>query len=206
MIIETSRLVLRPVERGDVDHLHLLDSDPSVMRFVSDGAPTPRETIIDWVIPRAQAELNTGRGGLWMATDRRYGAFLGWMSLRGPRHSSQPEMELSYRLRREYWGRGLATEAARAVTATAFTELGAERVFAGTTATNMASRRVMEKLGMMIARVHLSTEDVLGAGDVEYELLRTQWEARIRRARTTRPPVGASRWAQRPGVSSDMTA
>lgn len=194
MIVETSRALLRPVGRGDIDDLVQLDSDPLVMRYVSGGKPTSRATIEDWVIPRAQAELAGARGGLWTVTDRRYGEFLGWMSLRGPRHSDGPEMELSYRLRREYWGRGLATEAARAVVTVAFGHLGAQRVFAGTTAANTGSRRVMEKLGMVVSRIHMSDDDPLGGGEVEYELLRVHWDTRTRG------------WMRPPESSADLTA
>ena len=147
MIVETRRLRLRPVDATDVDALVFLDSDPEVMRFVSGGRPTPRAEISDWVIPRARAELRTGRGGMWIAIDQRYQAFLGWVLLRAPRHSQRSEMELSYRLCRETWGRGLATEAARAVVGLAFDELHTERVFASTTLRNSSSRRVMKSSG-----------------------------------------------------------
>ncbi|MGW5523737.1 GNAT family N-acetyltransferase [Gordonia sp. NPDC003950] len=187
MIVETSRMLLRPVDRRDVDHLVRLDSDPEVMRFVTGGTATPRSTIEGFVVPRAEAELQTGRGGIWTATDRRYGVFLGWVSLRAPRHSVQPELELSYRLRREYWGRGLATEAARVVTDVAFAEFDAQRLFASTTATHASSRRVMEKLGMRMCARDICADpaasdpaasDPTGAGEpeVEYEMLRRHWE------------------------------
>lgn len=171
--------MLRPVERRDIDDLVRLDADPAVMRFVSGGVATPRSTVEEWVVPRAQAELRTGRGGIWTVTDRRYGAFLGWVSLRSPRHSNRPELELSYRLLREYWGRGLATEAARIVTDLAFTDLMAERLFASATSTHGASRRVMEKLGMRICGIHVGDQYAShGFGEVEYELLREHWQQR----------------------------
>ncbi|AFA76116.1 putative acetyltransferase (plasmid) [Gordonia polyisoprenivorans VH2] len=179
MIVQTSRMLLRPVERCDVDDLVRLDSDPHVMHFVSGGIATPRSLVEEWVVPRAQTELRTGRGGLWTVIDRRYGVFLGWVSLRAPRHSSRPELELTYRLRREYWGRGLATEAARIVTDLAFTDLDAQRVFASATSTHAASRRVMEKLGMRICGIHVGDENAPGGfGEVEYDLLREDWQRR----------------------------
>ncbi|GAA1480147.1 GNAT family N-acetyltransferase [Gordonia sinesedis] len=192
MFVETPRTLLRPVTDADVDELVALDSDPAVMRYVSGGAPTPRDVIVDWVLPRAVAEHRTRRGGLWTITDRRYGRFLGWMSLRSPRHSSRAELELTYRLRRESWGRGLATESARAIVVVAFDALTTDRVFASTTAANNASRRVIEKLGMRPSAVTLpgdresrrhpalpDAEEAAsdGSGILEYELLRRQWEA-----------------------------
>ena len=60
-----------------------------------------------------------------------------------------------------------------------FRELGAERVFASTMSANIASRRVMEKIGMRLSAIRLCDEDILfgsGAGEVEYELLQSHWE------------------------------
>lgn len=205
MNVETRRLRLRPVEPTDVDALVYLDSDPEVMRFVSGGRPTPRAQISDWVIPRARAELRTGRGGMWVAIDLRYQSFLGWVLLRAPRHSQRSEMELSYRLRRDTWGRGLATEASRAVVGLAFDRLHTERVFASTTLRNSASRRVMEKLGMRVSSVwaggtsqfwtpggidDLDHGNREHAGELEYELLMHHWAALIMQANAPHhPPV-----------------
>ncbi|MFT4041736.1 MAG: GNAT family N-acetyltransferase [Gordonia sp. (in: high G+C Gram-positive bacteria)] len=181
MIVETHRMRLRPVDPLDIDDLVQLDSDPAVMRFVSGGLPTSRTEIADWVVPRAQSELRGGRGGMWVATDERYHSFLGWIVLRAPRHSHRPELELSYRLRRETWGRGLATEAARAIVTVAFDSLGAQRVFASTTRTNTPSLRVMKKLEMSPST---DRPDPAGSAasehhldDIEYELLRARWSS-----------------------------
>ncbi|MFW0796875.1 GNAT family N-acetyltransferase [Gordonia sp. CPCC 205515] len=179
MDLETARLRLRPVTTADVDALVDLDRDPAVMRFVSGGHATPREVIEDWVLPRAEAERRANRTGMWAAIDRGPAGFLGWFALRRPRHSSRPELELSYRLRREAWGRGLATEAARALMVMSFDDLAADRVFASTMAANMSSRRVMEKIGMRISAVRMGDAGQL-SGEVEYELLRAHWESSLR--------------------------
>ncbi|GAB2667882.1 GNAT family N-acetyltransferase [Gordonia jinhuaensis] len=163
-------MVLRPVTTADAEHLVVLDADPEVMRHVSGGVATPPSIIEDWVIPRAISEMNSRPGvGIWIAVDRRRGDFLGWVSLRAPRHGTRPELELTYRLRRAAWGRGLATEGARAVIALAFDLVSTDRVFAGTTAINHASRRVMEKSGMSLVAATAADPQV------EYELLRDQW-------------------------------
>ena len=85
-----------------------------------------------------------------------------------------------YRLRRTAWGKGYATEGARALVDLAFREHGARRVYAETMAVNTASRRVMEKAGLKYARTFLMefADNVPGTeyGEVEYELLREDWE------------------------------
>ncbi|WP_238419697.1 GNAT family N-acetyltransferase [Gordonia sp. 'Campus'] len=189
MNIDTARARLRPVSFVDVDELVHLDSDPEVMRFVSGGAPTPRAVIEDWVVPRAETERRMYGTGTWVLCDPATTAFLGWVSLRTPRHSTRAELELSYRLRRTVWGRGLATEAAFAMIAFAFDHLSTDRVFAGTVARNAPSRRVMEKLGMTLSAIHLCDDAADSAellaihpdrdrSEVEYEILRADWQER----------------------------
>lgn len=176
--IGTQRLRLRPVVLSDAPLLARLDSDREVMRFVSGGEPTPTATIVDWVIPRSQAQFRDHDTGLWVAFDRRTEAFAGWVWLRLPRHSPLIELELSYRLPRESWHRGLATEAASALMAFAFTATDTERVFASTHPDNVRSQRVMQKLGMRLAAGHLTPEqfdDGFTGSDVEYEVLRNDW-------------------------------
>lgn len=90
------------------------------------------------------------------------------------------EAELGYRLRRSSWGKGYATEGARALIRKGFTELGVSRIFAQTMAVNRASRRVMEKCGLKLERVFFPDWDdpIAGAdeGEVEYALTREEWE------------------------------
>lgn len=205
--IDTARTRLRPLGRDDVDELIHLDSDPEVMRYVSGGASTSRAVIEEWVLPRAEAERRSHGTGVWAVVDPATAVFLGWVSLRAPRHSNRAELELTYRLRRAVWGRGLATEASRALLAFAFGHLGTQRVFAGTMAVNVGSRRVMEKLGMSLTAIHVSDErfddvdappSVLGfladggfeAAEVEYEILASRWSAL------------ASRWPSATGLTA----
>lgn len=179
MFIYTSRLVLRPADRADLDDLVGLDADPEVMRYVSGGVATPREVIENWILPRAQACMRNRSGGMWAVIDRVHGSFFGWLLLRTPRHSSTPELELSYRLRRDAWGMGVASEAATALIDMSFREIETQRVFASTTVANVASRRVMEKVGMHLSAVHTSGSPVspfAACDEVEYEMLRAQWE------------------------------
>lgn len=172
MFLETERLRLRRFTEADVDNLCELDSDPEVMRFLTNGKPTPYEVIRDKVLPAVLAEYRrSARHGRFAAQARASGEFLGWLSLayRGdPDHA-----ELGFRLRRSAWGQGYATEGARALVHKAFAELGIRRVTATTMAVNVASRRVMEKAGLRYARTfHLTFDDPIPGtelGEVEYE-------------------------------------
>ncbi len=149
VLLETGRLVLRRFTEADVDHLVALDGDPAVMRYLSGGTPTPREVIERDILPRFLRSYEGSDGfGYWAAIAKATGDFLGWFSFR-PRDGVGPgEVELGYRLRRAAWGRGYATEGARALIRKGFAELGVRRVVATTYQDNLASRRVMEKAGM----------------------------------------------------------
>ncbi|MFB4274196.1 GNAT family N-acetyltransferase [Nonomuraea sp. MTCD27] len=173
--LETERLILRRFTESDEDHLFALHNDPEVMRYLNGGQPTPRETIVERTLPRFVA------GGFFAALEKPSGAFLGWFHLRPAENGSDEEPELGYRLHKAAWGRGVATEGSLALIDKAFAELGARRVFAQTMAVNLGSRRVMEKCGLRLVRTfHLEGfEAIEGSehGEVEYELLRSGWEA-----------------------------
>lgn len=162
----------------DATLLRDLDADTEVMRYVSGGEPTPLASIVDWVIPRSQGQFRDHGTGLWLVVDRRTERMVGWVWLRLPRHSAVLELELSYRLARESWHRGLATEAARTLIDVAFTTTATDRIFASTHPDNVRSQRVMQKLGMRLATEGLRREqfdDGFTGQDVEYELVRNDW-------------------------------
>lgn len=190
--IETERLKLRPIHAGDGPLLFELDSDPEVMRWLSGGPGTPLALIEEDILPRMLAYPERADwAGVWIATERAIGAFAGWFSRR-PAADLVVGAELGYRLKREFWGRGLATEGARAVIDDGFGYSRLERVFGTTYEFNIGSRRVMEKLGMRHVRsFRLSDEELAGGttfasrseaawdgDDVEYEVTRPQWRAR----------------------------
>jgi RimJ/RimL family protein N-acetyltransferase len=184
VLLETERLVLRRFTEADVDHLVELDSDPEVMRFLTGGKPTSREQIRGDVLPRILESYRRGGFGWWAAIEKASGSFIGWFGLFQRPESPADEVELGYRLRRAAWGKGYATEGSIALIDRSFRELGVERVTAQTMAVNTASRRVMEKAGMTLARTfHQTWDDPIDGtelGEVEYELVRAEWERRDR--------------------------
>ena len=183
VFLETERLVLRRFTPADVDHLVELDSDPAVMRFLTGGAPTPRAVIEHDRLPRILSDYERWAGfGCWAAIAKATGDFLGWFHFGPPAGAGSDEAELGYRLRQAAWGKGYATEGARALIHKGFTDLGVRRVFATTYQNNLASRRVMEKAGLTLVRTfHQSWPYRLEGdefGDVEYALHKADWEQR----------------------------
>ena len=184
VLAETPRLVLRQLTEQDLDDLVELDSDPEVMHFITGGLPTPRRELRDDVLPAWLRYYDAGSTiGFWAASDRSSGEFVGWFHLRPGRGHGDDEPELGYRLRRDRWGQGLATEGSRSLLEVAFERGGAVRVLAETMAVNLASRRVMEKIGMTLVReFRAEWPDLIPGdefGDVEYAIDRATWERRI---------------------------
>lgn len=181
IFLETDRLRLRRFTDADLDNLVDLDSDPEVMRFLTGGVPTPVEKVRDQVIPAFLGYYDRFAGyGFWAAIEKPSDEFLGWFHLRPQPDDPATDVELGYRLRRSAWGKGYATEGSRALIRKAFTDLGAERVYAETMAVNAGSRRVMEKAGLRYVRTyHQHFDDPIpGAehGEVVYELRRDDWD------------------------------
>src|SRR5215470_7529518 len=192
VFLETARLVLRRFTATDVEHLVELDSDPEVMRFLTGCRPTPREVIQRDILPAFLRSYEPGSGlGVFAAIEKESGEFVGWFGFR-PKHAANPtEVTLGYRLRRAVWGQGYATEGARALIRQGFTALGVQRVVATTYQDHLASRRVMEKAGLSLVRSyrmtvaellatdttsHDTSEELWEVDDVEYGLLKADWE------------------------------
>ncbi|GAA3586658.1 GNAT family N-acetyltransferase [Amycolatopsis ultiminotia] len=177
-VAETARLRLRPFTVADADSLAALHGDPRVMRFLGDGRPEPRRVVETATLPALLSEYRTlppGHG--CFAAEERGAGFVGWFSLRPAASAGLTGgTEIGYRLLPAAWGRGLATEGARALVRMAFAELGAERVVATTMTVNHGSRRVLEKAGLKHVRTFFLAwpEYLPGAeqGDVEYALSR----------------------------------
>jgi RimJ/RimL family protein N-acetyltransferase len=184
VFLETDRLILRRFTMDDVDRLVELDSDPLVMRYISGGAATPREEIENDYLPAWLGYYARFAGfGFWAAHERSSGDFIGWFHFRSRPGQAADDIELGYRLRRSAWGKGYATEGARALIDTGFRDLGVQRVFATTMVVNMASRRVMEKAGLKLVGIVQLDWPVRIEGDeqgeVEYALTRTEWQSGV---------------------------
>ena len=188
VFLETERLRLRRLEQDDVEHLVELDSDPQVMRFINGGRATTRCEIENEVLPAFLGHYERYGGlGFWGVEEKSTGRFVGWFHLRPAEGAPAGEVELGYRLLRSAWGKGYATEGSRALIDKAFAELGVDRVVASTMVVNVASRRVMEKAGLRFVRIfHQPWPDRIEGeeeGDVEYALLRSEWEQELRDVR-----------------------
>jgi RimJ/RimL family protein N-acetyltransferase len=196
IFLKTPRLVLRRFTSDDVENLVELDSDPEVMRYITGGRATPREEIESEVLPAFLGHYDRYAGyGFWAAIEKSSGQFLGWFHFRPENGAPDDEVELGYRLRRSAWGNGYASEGSRALIQKGFAELGVRRVVASTMVVNIASRRVLEKAGLKFVRLfHQPWPDYIEGeeeGDVEYALLRSEWERQTADELTARPATSS---------------
>jgi len=162
MILTSTRCTLRPVAACDLDSLHRLWSSAGVRRFLWDDEIIPIGRAAE-AIDQSQRLFRERRFGLWgawicperaedlasrrAAGPRELSAFVGLWPFRDP-----PEIELVYGVAPPLWGTGVATEIARAVIAYCFDTLAMPSIHASTDAANVASIRVLEKLGFTFAR------------------------------------------------------
>jgi RimJ/RimL family protein N-acetyltransferase len=146
-ILETPRLVLRHLEPGDLEPLYTLYRDPEIRRYFPEGVLTYEETKeeLEWFLhghPR-HPEL-----GLWATILKETGQFIGRCGLLPWDIDGQFEVEVAYMIAKEYWGQGLATEAALAIAQHGFETLQLTRLICLVEHGNTASIRVAEKIGM----------------------------------------------------------
>lgn len=143
--LETPRLTLRPLSLADVDALHALWTNAEVRRYLWDDLVISRERAEDTV--RASLACAEQHGiGLWVVLLRDAQPPAGFCGFVFRDNAAAPE--LLYGLAPKHWGRGLATEAARAAVAWLYQQRRWSRVTAATDPPNVASVRVLERLGM----------------------------------------------------------
>ena len=151
-ILQTSRLLLREFTPEDADALALVLSDPETMRYYP--APYDRAGVEQWIERNRQRYQNDGVG-LWAmeltkTPDSEVPKIIGDCGIILQQVDGERLHEIGYHLRRDFWGQGLATEAAVACRDWAFTHLKTDRVISLIRPENLASRRVAERVGMTV--------------------------------------------------------
>ncbi len=144
---DTDRLAFRKWNAEDLDQFHAICSDPQVMQFVGDGQAWSKARTGQF-IQLAIDTLQENGYCQWAVIHKANQEMIGFCGF----VNTDTDSEIGWRLAPEYWGQGLATEAARAILKHGIQTLGFQRVIATVQAKNMASIRVIEKLGMTLER------------------------------------------------------
>lgn len=148
IVCETERLYLREWVRDDWKRFRPLATDPRVMRYIGNGQPLTDLQIQDRIEYWMRAAVERGWGP-WPIIHREDSELIGFC---GFGDGFLPDVEIGWRLKPEYWGLGLATEAARAVMDYGFQRWEFSRLISVAQPENQQSLRVMEKLGMKFER------------------------------------------------------
>ncbi|MBI3651151.1 MAG: GNAT family N-acetyltransferase [Acidobacteria bacterium] len=170
MEITTARLSLRPLTLADTDAIHRIWMDAGVRKYLWDDEVISRETASD-VVAKSQLYINSqgfGLFGVYTRYEPRLIGFCGYWFFHEP-----PQLELLYGISTDQWGQGYAAEAAAAMLRYGFVELRFDEVTASTDAANVASLRVLEKLGMSFSKRRESN----GLDTIFYALQRQSYHA-----------------------------
>ncbi len=178
--MQTDRLILRTWRDDDLTAFAELTADARVMRHFP--ATLSREES-DAVAARIRAHIDEHEFGFWAVEVPGGAAFIGFVGLSRPRFEAHftPCVEIGWRLAHAHWGKGYATEAARAAVDFGFSELDLDEIVSFTVPANGGSRRVMEKLGMTHATHDDFDHPSLAAADplcrhVLYRLSKANWQ------------------------------
>ncbi|MGE5222572.1 MAG: GNAT family N-acetyltransferase [Omnitrophica WOR_2 bacterium] len=150
-ILETKRLLLRHLMQDDLDDLFALYCNPEITKYIPDAPRNYTDTKeeLEWFLnghPR-HPEL-----GLWATVHKETGRFIGRCGLLPWTIEGQQEVEVAYALAQDFWGQGLATEAAYGILQYGFEQLHLSRLICLIDPANIASRRVAEKIGMTLEK------------------------------------------------------
>ena len=178
-IIETSRLILRTWEAADRDAFAAMNADPEVMEHFP-STLSREET--DAMCDRMEAHQAKHGFTFWVAEIKDTGQFAGMLGLYVPRFTASftPCVEIGWRIAREFWNRGYATEGARAALEFGFKNLALNEIVAYTAPANVRSLRVMDKLGMAYSEdfdIPWLPEGHPLRRHLLYRLARTDWES-----------------------------
>jgi len=181
VILETERLIMRWFREEDYEQFQEMCANAEVMRFLGDGKPmAPMEV---W------RQMATFMGhwyfrgyGIWAVEEKESGKLVGRIGFMNP--AGWPGFELGWTLRREYWGKGFATEAARRALEYAFTDMNRDHVISLIAPENVASIKVAERLGETVE----GSTQVVGRDVLIYGIDREVWrKTNLQALAETRP-------------------
>jgi RimJ/RimL family protein N-acetyltransferase len=179
--LSTDRLLLRQWRESDREPFAAMNADPAVMEHFP--STMTREQSNDFV-DRISPAIDERGWGLWALEVRETGRFIGFTGLSVPSFEAHftPAVEIGWRLTKEAWGNGYATEAARAALTYGFGSAGLDEIVSFTTTTNLPSQRVMQRIGMTHDEADDFDHPRIDPGHrlrrhVLYRIDRAQWEA-----------------------------
>ncbi|MHA4895786.1 GNAT family N-acetyltransferase [Pedobacter sp. PWIIR3] len=152
VFVETDRILMRELVREDVDAFFEMDADPEVHTYLAKSPITSKQEALDMIDFIRQQYLDFGIGR-WAIVDKDTTEFVGWGGMKYRTDTTNGHTgyyEVGYRLLRKQWGKGYATESAKASLRYAFEVLNLDKVYAMAHVDNAASRNALQKSGLKI--------------------------------------------------------
>jgi ribosomal-protein-alanine N-acetyltransferase len=177
--LETNRLIIRDHIESDIDGLHSVLSDKDLMFYIQDIATSNfEESLANLNFAMEEAKSSHRTCFFFAIIDKETNEYIGNVGTTKLRETVDGNvMELGYFIKREYWGKGIVTEAAKEVIKFCFEDLGTLKIETGCNADNTASEKIMKKLGM-IKEADLKLKVVIDGkfyDRVEYRLLKSEY-------------------------------
>ena len=144
LFIETERLLIRPFKMEDIEPSYIMNLDAEVSKHTGDGGVVSKEEIERRIVENVFGDYEKhgfGRLAVELKGENKFIGFTGLKYL-----EDMDEVDLGYRFMKEYWGKGIATESAKACVTLGFNKLGLKRMIAMVLPENTGSIRVLEKL------------------------------------------------------------
>jgi len=163
-VLETARLILREINEDDFDDLYRMNSDPLIMKYVGDGSTRNLEQMIKELEILISHYSRKPGLGIWATILKGSNTFVGASGL--VYYDNTPEIEIGYRMLKEHWNKGYATEASIGLLKYGFKKMGLRMIVSSAHVENVASRRVMEKIGMR----HVDNRVQYGCLQAYYEI------------------------------------
>lgn len=148
--IETNRFLLREIIEEDAQDLFELDNNPAVHKYLGNNPLTKLEEV-QKMIQHIRQQYQENGIGRWAIIDKKTKDFIGWSGLKyeyTQLNNLGNYYDLGYRLKQQYWGKGIATETAKASLAYGFEQLKLTEIYAAAHVDNIASNTILKKLGM----------------------------------------------------------
>ena len=169
------RLSYRLMTADDAELLYQLDQDPEVMRFISNGKISSRDSIENVLVPRMQKYLNVDKGwGIWQVNIAETGEYIGWVLVRPMNFFSDEvefdNLELGWRFFQVSWGKGFASEAANHIQKVFALQSEYKKFSAIADEENMGSIGVMKNIGMSYIKTYLHTDPLFECQVAYYQI------------------------------------
>lgn len=147
IILKSERLILRQFFKDDEPYIFKLHNDADVMKYISSNkGHYSHEECREFITRQIKYYASHPGLGIWAAVNKSKGEFIGWVALKDLDNSEY--IEVGYRLLKEHWGKGYATDATKALINYGFNKLDLDKITAVALPENKASTNVMQKAGM----------------------------------------------------------